>query len=186
MKKIFFILLFIFTSNTYAQNEHMKFMGISLGEKFSDFHLKLISKGLKYNEQESVIMEGTAFIYDGYFAGNNSKIIVAYDVKNKNITDVVVNMSVSSEDRMKQLYNSLKQDLKSKYINHKPLDDIQDGYPSYYLAIPQKYNNNDIIGFIYIHQQRDNGQYLGPYNVIIKYADEYNNSLKRQSNLNDL
>ena len=128
MKKIFALLICLFTAiglsaqSSSKDSEHLKFMGIPLTGTISQFHSKILAKGLKVSKYNNLIPAGGR-AYTGTFLGQEAKIYVYYNTQTKIVYRAKAVYPDLSKEIAEQQYNSLKSKLIRKYPNYITFDD---------------------------------------------------------------
>ena len=217
MKKSLLLLMLVslLTLTSFAQTEHMKFMGIPIDGSLKSFCSQLKKKGFDRDPYETRRKDSR--IYIGEFAGHNSKVFVYSDAKSNNVHSVIVNIPSYEEDVALSIYNNLKQMLIEKYsedvgvkeykwLNEKYADKIQegkltelkwlyekkddDGYDVTYIVLPRPTSDNisNKLGFITINVRKDYSFVYKrtEYNVVISYTDTQNYNLYHGNMQDDL
>ena len=165
-----------------AQTEHLKFMGIPINGTIEQFHSKLISKGLKYNAQTTRdICEGRGRIYNGNFAGEKDEIYVYLNEKNRIVYRAKAVIDRNDYNSIKNLFNSFKDMLSSKYNVQGEEFKTNDEYSGYELHL---YNNNKLLGWIDLYISKYN--YVDKYSLHIDYTDYANDIANEQRKMDDL
>ena len=115
MKKcILLLMVSLFTLTSFSQTEHMKFMGIPIDGPLKKFCSQLKKKGFDRDPYDTTIPKDSR-IYNGEFAGHNSKVFVYSDAKSNNVHTVIVNIPSYEEDVALSIYNNLKKMFIEKY-----------------------------------------------------------------------
>jgi len=218
MKKSLLLLMLVslLTLTSFAQTEHMKFMGIPIDGSLKSFCSKLKKKGFDRDPYDE-LLSNYCRIYNGEFAGNKSKVFIYSDAKTQNVHSVVVQISSFAEDVALMKYNNLKQMLIEKYsedigvkeykrLNEQFADKIQkgelkelkwlyvkngdDGYETttIYLPRPTHESISNELGFIGIYVQEDysHAYKRTEYIVVISYTDTQNYNLHKGNVQDDL
>ena len=217
MKKSLLLLMMVLllALTSFAQTEHMKFMGIPIDGSLKSFCSQLKKKGFDRDPYETRRKDSR--IYIGEFAGHNSKVFVYSDAKSNNVHSVIVNIPSYEEDVALSIYNNLRQMLIEKYsedvgvkeykwLNEKYADKIQegkltelkwlyekkddDGYDVTYIVLPRPTSDNisNKLGFITINVRKDYSFVYKrtEYNVVISYSDTQNYNLYHGNMQDDL
>ena len=213
MKKSLLLLMMVLllALTSFAQTEHMKFMGIPIDGSLKSFCSQLKKKGFDRDPYETRRKDSR--IYIGEFAGHNSKVFVYSDAKSNNVHSVIVNIPSYEEDVALSIYNNLRQMLIEKYsedvgvkeykwLNERYADKIRegkltelkwlyekkddDGYDVTYIVLPRPTPDNisNELGLITIKVQKDYSFVYKrtEYNVVISYTDTQNYNLCDTSN----
>jgi hypothetical protein len=217
MKKSLLLLMMVLllALTSFAQTEHMKFMGIHIDGSLKSFCSKLKKKGFDRDPYETRRKDSR--IYIGEFAGHNSKVFVYSDAKSNNVHSVIVNIPSYEEDVALSIYNNLRQMLIEKYsedvgvkeykwLNERYADKIRegkltelkwlyekrddDGYDVTYIVLPRPTSDNisNKLGFITINVRKDYSFVYKrtEYNVEISYSDTQNYNLYHGNMQDDL
>lgn len=177
MKKIVLSLatIVLFAVASFAQNEHLKFLGIPLDGSISQFESKLINKGFtKADNFGSKELR----VYDGTFIGKKAKIVIYYDANTKIVHAGKAYFDDLSESVAKDRLKELKDLLLQKYPNAYNQDYIIDGLPKFEMAL-----DNGYVG-VYINKSELGSPYN--YSTHIQYSDKANDESHTESILNDL
>ena len=180
MKKLLiFLMACLFSLNCVAQEEieHMKFMGIPITGKVSDFQKQLRKKGFRSigRAKEFKIMKGT-------FDGQEAQLYIQYNKETKEVKGVCVIIPCHYENWAINMYNSYEKKLHEKYVNNniafeeKSIGDLGYEATSYNIyskgknigTIKLSVNNIDI-PYSYSY---DNQRYR--YSLMFIYIDSYN------------
>ncbi len=116
MKKLLiFLMVCLFSIDCVAQKEfeHMKFMGIPITGKVSDFQKQLRKKGFRSigRAKEYKIMKGT-------FDGQEAKLYIMYNKETKDVLSVNVNIPCHYENLAINMYKYYEKKLHEKYVNN--------------------------------------------------------------------
>lgn len=116
MKKIVLSLFFSFIAlASVAQSQHIKFLGIPLGQSYTNFKQQLLAKGFKYNG----ISEPNWYSFKGTFAGEEVLIGVGVTPKSKKVANIIVHFKrftkYSSSSDVWSKYDEIVESLKKKY-----------------------------------------------------------------------
>jgi len=218
MKKSLLLLMMVslLTLTSFAQTEHMKFMGIPIDGSLKSFCSQLKKKGFDRDPYDKTIPKDSR-IFIGEFAGYNSKFFVYSDAKSNNVHTVIVHIPSYEEDVALSIYNNLKQMLIEKYsedvgvkeykwLNERYADKIQEGkltelkwlyekkddegYDVTYIVLPRPTPDNisNELGLITIKVQKDYSFVYKrtEYNVVISYTDTQNYNLYHGNMQDDL
>ena len=216
MKKILVLLMTLIISLTsFAQIEHIKFMGIPIDGSLKSFCSKLKKKGFVRDPYDTRDKDKRIFI--GNFAGSKSKIFIYSDKKTKTVHSVVVTITTYTEDIAISEYKNFKKLLIEKYsedigvitykkINDKLAEEInrgeeeelkwiyeymtKEGYESTTLVLPRPTHENPLnnLGIISIYPSKfySYAEKRIVYDVTISYSDTQNYSLYKNNIQNDL
>ena len=117
-----FLFSFFFTIQGFGQIEHLKFMGIPIDGKISNFRKELQKKVLVYYTKAS-----NCYVYKGIFAGDVANVFVMFENSTKKVYAVGVNIECYSESIARDTYRRYVRNLKEKY-NAQKYGDILDLY----------------------------------------------------------
>jgi len=177
MRRIITSFLFcLITMTTYAQTEHVKFMGIPINGTITQFQQKLQAKGIKYNrEYSSVSGPGTRF-FDGVFLENKALFMVKYNSKTKIVYEVVVLFKEQPLDVAKIYFDDYNNKYSNKYFYWKEEASSWGGEKPKFYIVPSS-NNLDVIGCIVIAIDYNPYNINFQYDLRIQYIDYHNSSL---------
>lgn len=182
MKKLVITLLFsLVTLLSYAQTEHVQFMGIPINGTINQFQQKLQAKGIKYDQAASREVGVGTRVFKGIFAGEDSQFFVAYIPKSKIVYYVGVVIKCYSEDVAQSKLNKFKSLLEDKYVYWEEMS-TTDGLC---YIIPSK-NFTDAIGSVRLWYEYDPTIYPNPYTLYVKYTDYANSILYENSISGDI
>ena len=190
-----------------AEEEHMQFMGISMGLPIKEFHKQLKKKGSKIEDKFPGIWS-----YNGTFANNNAKFTVYFNDKSKLISQILVAIPCYKEDLAIETYKTYCGIIEKKYsddkgvqiwkyLNEQNAEEIekgkfpplewkgtktQDGVESTFFYIPRPTSDEPLklLGIILVKPNKDMITYrLGYENhVQIVYYDSKNQKINNQLN----
>ncbi len=135
MKKIYTIVCVIisFQSLLLAQNNSstLNFMGIPLGISITEFKQKMLSKGFKYNAEESnSIVYSDMYLFKGRFAGENVGVSVSVTPHSRIVYSVNVrfidynhplNMTEDAQRAQLSKFYEIREAIRKKY-KFEPID----------------------------------------------------------------
>lgn len=179
MKRLFstlFCLLLVVAAFAQTSNGHMKYMGIPITGTITQFQTKLNTKGVKYNQQLSGMLDAGTRGFNGTFAGNKVTIFVYYDIRSKIVYRVKSVIENLSEDIAEQKYSSMRQLFMQKY------DEISYGEQESKEALYVYADNGQIDMYI----SKNSLAYPYEYSVHIDYLDASNSNRNNNSNLDDI
>lgn len=201
MKRLFFIatvllsaLLLCSVTESFAQNEHLKFAGIPIDGTISQFHQKLIAKG--YTIDKDAISRDNVRRYKGTFAGEQCSVVIYFDEHTKIVYRAKVLISELSEEIAEQKYSSLKSRLIKKYDEssslHTPgerdgletfsINPMREKYNEYLTRWKNSYGEIDI----YRAKNADNFNYPYHFYLHIDYEDQINSDAHEKNVEDDL
>lgn len=185
MKKTLLLLLcIIMAMGMQAQTQtqkHLKFMGIPLDGTISQFHSKLLAKGLKFKAD---ISSRGAREYNGFFSGKDAIIFVYYNTSSKIVYRAKAVIERETENLIKTEYDDFKRLLSAKYKDAYITDDEKYGYPSCAIIISNL--SNDDIGAISLYISKHGSSYDDFYALHIDYQDLANEKANEDKRLEDL
>ena len=112
----------------YAQQEHLKFMGIELKGTISEFQTKLQAKGITLSPDSKQTPSGIR-IYKGIFSGVNADIFVWYNPRSKEVYRAKAVISRNGQDLIEQLKSNFEMKLDLKYgTENKETNLVKDDY----------------------------------------------------------
>lgn len=185
MKKLFLVLIFISSciSNTYTQ--HLNFLGISIDGNIDNFQSKLLSQGIKLNNEKSRIAPIGQRHFWGKYHGYNAKFTVFYNRKLYNVYKVKVEIHSKNKEFIKGIFNKSTKTIESKYkydTNHYLTDEYGlDEFGLHYQYYIKDVKSSRQIGVIQLITSQtfsvnyDNGL-ISPdgYAITIVYEDAIN------------
>lgn len=201
MKKLLFItsvlisaLLFGSATESFAQNEHLKFAGIPLDGTITQFHQKLIAKG--YTIDKDANSKDNVRRYKGTFAGEQCDIAIFFDEHTKIVYRAKVLISELSEEIAEQKYSSMKSRLIKKYDESSSLHTTgeRDGLETFsIIPMREKYNEyltrwKNSYGEIDIYRAKNADNFNYPYHFYlhIDYADQISSDAHEKNVEDDL
>ena len=113
---------------SYAQQEHLKFMGIELKGTITEFQTKLQAKGLTLSPDSKQYPSGIR-VYKGFFSGDNAEILVWYNPRSKEVYRAKAVIPRQGQDLIEQLKSSFEKKLDLKYgTENKETNLVKDDY----------------------------------------------------------
>lgn len=186
MKKLIcFLFLCVVSLSTYAQVEHMKFMGIPLDGSITAFQQKLKSKGVEYNPHSSSLFPAGTRVFKGTFSGEQADIYVYYNVKTKTVYRAKAVLSLYSESIADNKYDRFANMLKEKYLTGVVTDGVQADKPAMSIKVLDQ-NFDKCVGFIGLYMSKDETFYTGQMFLHIDYEDALNSIKDINKNMDDL
>ena len=195
MKRLYLLILLSIliwgSQPSFAQNGHLKFMGIPIDGPVSSFQQKLEAKGMSYDAQTSKSLEAGIRVMDGIFAGYKCEIVLYYTPKTKNMYEVQVLMESSDEETIGSRVREMIELVTSKY------DDSFYGLDTVNSIVilkvfPKRYpSDKDFLwtrcyGRIAIYRDDDDDDYYKNYRLRIFYTDQLNDDKNDESKLSDI
>lgn len=184
MKKILLLTLsFIIVLSTFAQTEHLQFMGIPIDGSISSFTKQLKKKGFikdkLFSSFEDYLNGCRVFI--GTFAGEKrANVVVFYDIKTKQVNNVKVLIKCYSENELNRKYESFLSQLKLKYSSSILQEKTLEEEPGTEFVISDA--NGVLIGLILLYKGIKNDN----YNLSLEYTDFVNVISSSRNDMNDL
>lgn len=190
MKHIKFIILImaLLLSHTLVAQEHFKFMGISMGLNEKAFVNELQKKGFKYGKNS----EGNPYL-TGEFRDMPARIVYNVSPVSKKPWIVSIAFNISDWYNGKHYYNTLKNDLCSKYGEPEL---VQEDIPAEYTGRELEYVSGNSHNVQTIWQLSNGavvlaitsfelyGVYQGSINI--QYVDSANRRLEAEERVSDL
>lgn len=184
----FFPLFSMFMENnvpsppTNKSNDHLKFMGFELNGTISDYHKKLLSKGLQISANNSSLPVGQRS-YQGIFSGNDAEIVVWYNPRTKNVYRAKAIIKRKGKNLIQQLQSDIKAKLDAKYMSATKSqelvkDDYMHEFYQYSYSLP-----NGMIGLFITSTNYSN---LNDFYLHIDYIDRENNLKSKIDEMDDL
>lgn len=195
-------LTLVFVLLCYAQEEHLKFMGIPLDGKIKAFHSQLINKGCKLDPLTGTLSDNFRS-YNGLFAGESAQIIISFEPKSKIVYSGLAAIKKYSESTTISSYEEMKSLIISKYSEDEMVKMIneyreknQEEPIKWFIENKEgKYNNfvfivpghkRPTIGYIKLYISENDTRGYTTYNVCIAYVDEMNEEIKNKRISDDL
>lgn len=184
----FFPLFSMFMENnvpsppTNKSNDHLKFMGFELNGTISDYHKKLLSKGLQISANNSSLPVGQRS-YQGIFSGNDAEIVVWYNPRTKIVYRAKAIIKRKGKNIIQQLQSDIKAKLDAKYMSATKSqelvkDDYMHEFYQYSYSLP-----NGMIGLFITSTNYSN---LNDFYLHIDYIDRENNLKSKIDEMDDL
>lgn len=179
LKHIAVICFLLCLSLMVNAQEHMKFMGISMGMNIDDFQKELAKKKIFPDKETKIDGDPNCRIYKGKFTGKDCSFFVYYN------TDLSVRAALASYSTLLELdaetyFDNLVTYLKEKYSSQPQENKDFKGNPTFEVTI---INNNAVIGNIVVFNYSLSNQ---DYTVSICYTDAINANKKNQEIMDDL
>lgn len=183
MKKLTILIIYLMVSVfVNAQTGHLSFLGIPLNGTITAFQEKLARKGVKLDIEASKHLSIPCKVFDGFFAGEKSRIYVYYNERTKIVyrgKAVIANKGLNTAE---QKYNDFKKMLGKKYLLMFP-EDVDDHLIHDCLFLKGNFERND--GCIGLYIDETQGHY-DTYDLYIDYKDRINTELNEKENMEDL
>lgn len=186
MKKIITLLLLFVALSVQAQEEHMKFMGIPLDGKISQFQMKLSAKGVTPDDGIIDYKSLGSRRYKGSFAGKNATIFIYFDENTKVVYRAKAVITSYSEELNESEYNYFFNMLSKKYGDYADIKkDEHDNYESSIFLIYNKLTAEyKYLGNIDVY--RSKSSYNNEYYLHIDYNDTINVVMHENNSMDDL
>lgn len=124
MKKFFLIVMMLMLTLTgFAQQTHLKFMGIELDGTVSTFQTKLQAKGVTVSRQNNQYPAGMR-AYDGIFSGKKAQIIVWFNPRTKQVYRAKAIINRYGKDMIEQLREDMENKLDLKYGTQRKFTEV--------------------------------------------------------------
>lgn len=169
---------------TFAQTEHLKFMGIPLDGTIVDFNAKLLAKGLKYNAFFNNTLPTEGLAYNSVFAGKDADIFVYYNTNTKVVYRAKATITCLNENMAKNLEKEIWALIKVKYPNGEESQDEHEGYPAHCILLSN--SNNIYLGSISLYISKNPYKLEGKLTLHVDYEDGPNGILNKIENMDDL
>ena len=185
MKKIvisFFLLMI--TVCSFAQTEHVKFMGIPLNGTIQQFHQKLVGKGCKHDVKLSGMMAKGTRAFNGTFAGNKATIFVYYDENTNIVYRAKAVINCSGDGIRDGQFNDIKNLLDTKYGTLLSEKGSHEDYDAYSYIIFSD-NADEMIGHVDLYVTKQEFGYH-EYSLHVDYYDYANNLKHDRKRLDDI
>ncbi len=184
-RSLLLIIVLSLSISTYAQKEHMKFMGIPLNGTITQFQQKLVTKGFSlYREMNKITPAGTR-VFKGTFTGRKSTVAVYYNERTNVVYGAKAFFDNLDKNNADEEFDRMKNLLHEKYIFASYSDEEKDGLKKTYI-----YNIQGDLGEISVYQRKASDEfsinYPFIYSVHIEYTDYKNYNKNRNSQLDDL
>lgn len=181
-KALLFILLSAFTLTSFAQNEHLKFQGISIDGSISSFHQKLITKGWEHSELGTKELNADGRVYDGKYFGQKASLYVFYTPGSKTVYSVQVVINIDDEAKLSFKADELKNLFMKKYeSSNSNTSTDEEGDPETWIFVPKE-SGESFVGGICIQEKRFGFDYV----LIIDFMDNNNFNKKTDEMISDL
>ncbi len=179
MKKYFFVLCICLVASlqSFAQGEHMTFMGIPLNGTINQFQAKLANKGVTPDARANAYIPVGVRSFDGDFAGYEAKIYVYYDKNSKIVYRAKACISQTNEDIMEQKYKTLKDLIQTKYEGYEETDE-QSNHESYSIYTS--------LGTVSLYTSIYKETYPYEHIIHVDYEDMVNSAKYKKSQLDDI
>ena len=185
MKKVAISFLTVMiTVCSFAQTEHIKFMGIPLNGTIPQYHQKLVAKGCSHDVKTSSMLGNGARAFKGSFAGNKADIVIFYDESTKIVYRAKAIISCYGESTRDSKFNDMKDLLDTKYGSLFSFKDTHEGYDSYVWSIFSE-TSEQMIGTVGIFVT-ENEFGFHEYSLHVDYYDFANNKKHDQKRLDDI
>ena len=105
---MFFLLVSLTTLTSFAQREHLKFMGIPLNGSIDAFQTKLQAKGIKYDAKGSIQLKVGCRCFKGIFSGEKADFYVYYNEKSKIVYRAKAVISCINKEKGEEKFYSFR------------------------------------------------------------------------------
>ncbi len=130
------------------QQEHLKFMGFELNGTISEFHEKLISKGLTISKENKSLPIGQRS-YDGIFSGHKAYIVIWYNPRTKTVYRAKAIIKRLGKDMIEQILSDIKTKMDAKYgTKNRTEESFTDDYTHTFTQYEYNLSNGTISLFI--------------------------------------
>lgn len=187
MKNFLIILFSAFISTfTFAQEEHMKFMGIPLDGTINQFQTKLATKGMTVDYAANKYIGVGSRRFKGFFSGEEAVVYVYYNEKTKNVYRAKVVIDSPVENIRDEKYKSFVSKLSKKYINAESKLGTYEGREATSFSVPNKNRGLfQYLGYIDVYCVNPEGSSIS-YALHLDYFDAINLSKYENKNMDDL
>lgn len=185
MKRIAILLALLITSICmFAQNEHVKFMGIPLNGTIQQFHRKLVAKGCQLDAKFSSMISGGARAFNGSFADNHANIYVYYDESTKIVYRAKAVINCNGEYIRDIKFKDIKNLLDTKYGSSFSKKETHYGYDFYTYFVFSE-TSERMIGSVDFYVS-ENPYRDHEYSLHVDYYDNVNKQKHAQNRLDDI
>ena len=186
MRRLFLLLVcLMLTFVSFAQTEHLKFMGIPLDGTIVDFNAKLLAKGLKYDAFFNNTLPTGVLAYNGVFAGEDAHIFVYYNTNTKIVYRAKATITCLNENTAKSLEKEIWTMITVKYPNGEEHQIEHEGFPAHCTLLSN--SNNTYLGSISLYMSRSQYNKLeGEVTLHVDYEDGPNGINNKIENMDDL
>lgn len=183
MKKSLFLVFMLMLSLTgFAQQTHLKFMGIELNGSITEFQKKLQSKGLTISNLSSHCPTGQ-LMFDGVFSGETAQVIVWFNPRSKQVYRAKALIERYGKDQIQQLMNEMEVKLDTKYGTEKKYSEmVKDDHLHEFNQISY-FTGNGVIG-LFITSSGYTSQ--STFTLHIDYVDKENYAKNTADEIEDL
>lgn len=181
-KTIFLVFMLMLSLTNFAQQTHLKFMGIELNGSITEFQTKLQAKGIAVSPKTNQYPTGMR-LYDGVFSGKDAQIIVWYNPRSKQVYRAKAILSRYGKDLIEQLQKEMEGKLDLKYgTSNKYSELVKDDHLQEFMQYKYVTDEGSINLFIVsTGYSSQNDFYLQ-----IDYIDKVNSSLNTLDEMDDL
>lgn len=181
-KNLLSIALALVTTFAFAQNSHLKFMGIELDGSITDFQSKLYAKGFK-NSKLPFDKKNGIRIYDGTFMGEDATVVVFYNERSKQVRSAKPVIEKYGKIHIQDLFDEIEDKLDIKYgAENRETELVEDQYLHEFKKTTYTLEN----GFIILSAFSVGYSDIGDFYLQIEYADKLNNFRNTQDEMDDL
>ena len=184
-KAMFFLLVSLTTLTSFAQTEHLKFMGIPLNGSIDAFQTKLQAKGIKYDAKGSIQLKVGCRCFKGTFSGEKADFYVYYNEKSKIVYRAKAVISCINKEKGEEKFYSFRSMLKSKYSDSVASDDEQDGHPSFSIIVTDS-KIERTMGYVGMYITNPPYTFMDEVYLHIDYEDVANKRENQSNNMDDL
>ena len=186
MKKVLLLIITcLMAISMQAQEEHMKFMGIPLNGSITQFHSKLVAKGLKYDAEASKRIVAGCRKYEGVFSNEKAEIYVYYNEKTKVVYRAKAVIEYMNKEKGETKLKDFEYSLKNKYPNAFITHDEYEGHPSITVVVDNS-KKDALLGYIGLYITNPPYSFMDQVYLHIDYEDSTNKRKNEQTNLDDL
>ena len=157
-------------------------MGIELNGTISEFHSKLLAKGLTVSPQNNKYPTGMRS-YNGVFSGKDAQIIVWYNPRSKQVYRAKAVIERYGKDMIEQLQKDMESKLDIKYgTEYKYSSKVKDDYLHEFTQYSYLTDEGSIDLFVVSSSYVDQGEFY----LHIDYKDQINSTQNKNDEMDDL
>lgn len=172
--------------SVYASaQDHMAFMGVPIDGTISSFQSKIETKGFTKNSFISSKCPVGYRVFNGIFASYNCFLEVIYSPKTKVVFQCNVLFCDNDREKADNIYNDLKNLLKTKYQDYEQTDTLDNGKPLFAIGIKNE-NGIPYKGEIDLTKRHEEIYGITTNWIILGYQDKLNAFNNQIGRMNDL
>lgn len=189
MKRTFLsLMLCLFSVASFAQTQHLKFMGIPLNGSIQNFQQKLALKGFRPNTLFNKTYPTGGRAFKGVFSGKDADVYVYYNPKTKVVYRAKAVIEANNSTFADNLYNTMKEGLFSKYENNSYFTTGEfEGHESItFSVISTKNHDQSHLGWIGLYVTKSEYSWDERNFIHVDYEDRANTDKNEMNNSDDL